>query len=112
MNKQDINLVNTRTWVLCNDGTNPRGFRELFMKEHGGKFYRNERQQWVWKEIEEKVNEPKVVYVVVDPEGNETIPENFQGYCRKYNLNKSALYGVAKGERKHHKNYTCYRKEV
>ena len=83
------------------------------MKEHGGKFtIAMQDSTGYGKKIEEKVNEPKAVYVVVDPEGNETIPENFQGYCRKNNLNKSALYGVAKGERKHHKNYTCYRKEV
>tara|TARA_R110000824_G_scaffold355256_2_gene542415 strand:- start:1638 stop:1973 length:336 start_codon:yes stop_codon:yes gene_type:complete len=111
MNKQDINLVNTRTWVLCNDGTNPHGYRKLFIKEHGGRFIRNERQQWLWKDVQEK-EEPKAIYVVVEPNGNEIIPENFQGYCRENNLNKSALYGVAKGDRKHHKNYTCYRKEV
>ena len=111
MDKQDINLVNTRTWVLCNDGTNPRGFRELFMKEHGGKFTMNSRRQWVWEEVVAN-KETKAIYVVVDPDGNEIIPENFQGFCRENDLNKSALYGVAKGDRKHHKNYTCYRKEV
>ncbi len=111
MNKQDINLVNTRTWVLCNDGTHPHAYRKLFIKEHGCRFIRNERQQWLWKDVQEK-EEPKAIYVVVEPNGNEIIPENFQGYCRENNLNKSALYGVAKGDRKHHKNYTCYRKEV
>ena len=111
MDKQDINYVNTRTWVLCNDGPNPRGFREMFMKEHGGKFTMNGRKHWVWEEVTE-TKEPKAIYVVVDPDGNEIIPENFQGFCRKNDLNKSALYGVAKGDRKHHKNYTCYRKEV
>ena len=111
MNKQDINLVNTRTWVRCNDGPHPRRFRESFVKEHGGNFVMNGRKHWVWEEVEEK-KEPKAIYVVVEPNGNEIIPENFQGYCRENNLNKSALYGVAKGDRKHHKNYTCYRKEV
>jgi len=53
----------------------------------------------------------KSLYIIMDPEGNETEIENFSKFCRDHNLNKSAMYEVARGKRKHHKKYTCRKKE-
>jgi len=53
----------------------------------------------------------KSLYIITDPEGNETKIENFSKFCRDHNLNKSAMYEVARGKRKHHKKYTCRKKE-
>ena len=53
----------------------------------------------------------KGLYIITDPEGNETEIENFSKFCRDHNLNKSAMYEVARGKRKHHKKYTCRKKE-
>jgi len=53
----------------------------------------------------------KGLYIITDPEGNETSVENFSKFCRDHGLNKSAMYEVARGNRKHHKQYTCRKKE-
>ena len=53
----------------------------------------------------------KGLYIITDPEGNETEIENFSKFCRDHKLNKSAMYEVARGQRKHHKKYTCRKKE-
>jgi hypothetical protein len=113
-NKEDAKFVNTTTWVLLNHDTHGVAHRKSFLSEHGGSFVKV-HQGYAWRDIPEEINvaaEPKTIYVIVDPEGKEIIPDNFQGFCRENNLNKSALYGVANGLRAHHKKYTCYRKEV
>jgi len=53
----------------------------------------------------------KRLYIITDPEGNETNVENFSEFCRQHGLNKSAMYEVARGKRNHHKKYTCRKKE-
>ena len=53
----------------------------------------------------------KSLYIITDPEGNETEIENFSKFCRDHKLNKSAMYEVARGKRKHHKKYKCRKKE-
>jgi len=113
-NKEDSKFVNTTTWVLLNHDTHGVAHRKLFLEQYGGSFIKV-HSGYTWRDISEEtevVVEPKMIYVVVDPEGNEIIPENFQGFCRENNLSKSALYAVANGIRAHHKKYTCYRKEV
>lgn len=53
----------------------------------------------------------KGLYIITDPEGNETEIENFSKFCRDHGLNKSAMYEVARGKRRHHKQYICRKKE-
>lgn len=108
-NKDDANYINTRTWVLLNHESDGALHRKKFTEHFGGLFEKRSRG-YVWLDKKEKT--PKSVIVVIDPEGNELTPDNFQGFCRENNLNKTAMYGVANGIRNHHKNYKCYRKEV
>tara|TARA_R100001510_G_C7543518_1_gene130096 strand:+ start:23 stop:490 length:468 start_codon:yes stop_codon:yes gene_type:complete len=61
--------------------------------------------------IKNSVANQKSLYIITDPEGNETEIENFSKFCRDHKLNKSAMYEVARGKRKHHKKYTCRKKE-
>jgi len=35
------------------------------------------------------------------------LTDNFTKFCRKNDLNKSAMYKVMSGERTHHKGFTC-----
>lgn len=44
-------------------------------------------------------------YTLIDPEGNEYIPEAFTVFCRERNLNPQNLRQVAKGKRHHHKGW-------
>jgi len=112
-NKDDARFINTRTWVLLNHEREGVLHRKNFIESFGGSFVRT-RQGFVWSEKSEEEEPKKVksVMVVIDPDGNEITPKNFQGFCRENNLNKTAMYGVANGIRNHHKNYKCYRKEV
>lgn len=61
--------------------------------------------------IKNAVANQKSLYIITDPEGNETEIENFSKFCRDHKLNKSAMYEVARGKRKHHKKYKCRKKE-
>ena len=106
-NKDDANFINTRTWVLLNHDRDGDFHRKQFVEQFNGKFVRT-NQGFFWDQTPVDPPKKKTLYVVVDPEGNEFVPKNFQGFCRENNLNKTALYAVANGLRNHHKNYNYH----
>ena len=134
-----VNIPNTMEWCKFNDNSKAGGFRQMFtitlqpsntmMRPNQAQVHFSNKQDVVEQpEIEydpkeafksrvtvdlEKKSEfkQKSLYIIVDPEGNETEIENFSKFCRDHNLNKSAMYEVARGKRKHHKKYTCRKKE-
>ena len=55
----------------------------------------------------ENVNPVSKMWKVVDPTGKVYIIEGLNKLCQEYNLCHSAMYRVAKGERKHHKRWRC-----
>jgi len=103
MNKDLINRRNTREWVKCNDDSKSHIHREAFLSEHGGEFVKS-GGVWEWRNIH--IDE-KTQYEFKDGDGNITIVENLSKFCRDNDLNKGAIHKVIKGERSHHKGYTC-----
>ena len=47
------------------------------------------------------------VWKVISPDGTEVVVKNLKLYCLDKELCADNLYAVAKGKRKHHKNYRC-----
>lgn len=47
----------------------------------------------------------KIFYKIIRPEGTIEIIKNLNQFCKDNNLNSSHMYDVARGRRKHHKNY-------
>jgi|TARA_Y100000310_G_C20582500_1_gene763719 hypothetical protein len=103
MNKDHINIKNTRIWVKCNEDAKAHLWRDKFISEHGGEFVKN-GQTWKWQNIH-KVEKSK--YELTDADGNITIVENLAKFCRENELNKGAIHKVIKGDRKQHKGFTC-----
>jgi len=103
MNKDHINRINSRTWVMCNGDSKSHIHRENFISEHGGEFVQNGRS-WKWQNIHTK---EKTKYELTDADGNVTIVENLAKFCREKELNKSAIHKIIKGDRKQHKGFTC-----
>ena len=103
MNKDLINRKNTREWIKCNDDARSHINRESFISEHGGEFVKSGRF-WEWRSIH--IDE-KTKYEFEDADGKITIVENLSKFCRDNDLNKGAIHKVIKGERSHHKGYTC-----
>lgn len=61
-----------------------------------------------------KVDKPQVNcerYHVKSPEGIEFCVIRLNNFAKEYNLNCACLSAVAKGKRKHHKNWTCIKIE-
>ena len=125
MNKDLVNKRNTREWVKMNDNSKSHLNRDRFIKEHGGAFER-EGKEWVWYEHSvlagPKVEVPTIVpepvtdtrlrqarkeFVFINKDGIEFLTDNFTKFCRKNDLNKSAMYKVMNGDRNHHKGFTC-----
>jgi len=107
MNKDMVNKRNSRTWVKMNDDSRASTNRDNFVSEHGGKFVKNGRF-WEWQNIHSSVNEDlKPLYEFKDENGVTYLVSNLMKFCRQNELNKSAIYKVMNGERKHHKGFTC-----
>ena len=101
--KDDINKVNTRTWVRINEDSRKEIYKKQFLDEHGGKFVVSGR--YVKWESEPEYLHEKTKYVVLNPENKLEIIEVFSRFCKEKNLNKAAMYGTLKGVRNHHKGY-------
>jgi len=103
MDKETVNIQNSRVWIKCNQDTRSNQWRNKFISEHGGEFVTVGRS-WKWQNIH---IEDKSKYELKDSDGKITIVENLSKFCRENELNKSAIHKVINGERTHHKGYTC-----
>jgi hypothetical protein len=105
LNKDDVNKMNTRTWVKLNEDSKKNHYQKMFLDKYGGCFKKVNRGL-IWEEV---VNEPqkkeKSVYRLFFPNDEEELVDNLAKFCRENNLNKSALYAILRGERKQHKGF-------
>ena len=105
LKKEEVNKVNSKTWVKMNDDSKKIMWRKKFLEEFGGKF---EGKLWI-ETVTEVENEPEVKetrkILVINPDGRVDEVENFTKYCRERELSRSAMYEVMKGLRKQHKGY-------
>ena len=98
--KEDVNKVNTPTWVRVNEDAQKQIYRKMFIEQFGGKFSQNGRML-KWQPIEITTDK----YVVLNPEEKIELVEVFSKFCRERQLNKAAMYGTLRGDRKQHKGY-------
>jgi len=110
MNKDLVNTRNTREWIKCNDDAKSHIWRNKFIEEHSGTFVQD-KKQWIWEEKEEivpdtRLKQTRKEYIFINKDGVEFLTDNFTKFCRKHDLNRSALIKVMSGERKHHKGFT------
>lgn len=101
--KEDINKINTRTWVRVNEDARRELYKKQFLDQHGGKFVVSGR--YVKWESEPEYMHITDKYVVQNSENKIEIIEVFSKFCRENDLNKAAMYGTLKGVRNHHKGY-------
>ena len=110
--KEHVNKINTPTWVKLNEDSYAENHRKIFVDTYGGVFDKVNRG-YVWKEVVQHiVTEPRPAeptkagkFIVIFPNGKEEVVENMTAFCRENNLNKSALYGILRGERRKHKGF-------
>ena len=98
--KEDVNKINTPTWVKVNEDARKIIHRKSFIEMFGGKFTRSGRML-KWQPVEDTIDK----YVIQTPDNRTEIVEVFSKYCRENDLNKAAMYGTLRGERKQHKGY-------
>lgn len=88
--------------------------RAKLLAKHGGR-WEQRGKQWFWNSMvnidiqffQKKVNEkPRKIYVFTDKEGIKYITDNFENFCKKHNLNSSAMWEVSSGKRKQFKGFT------
>ena len=101
--KEDVNKINTPTWVRINEDAQKNVHRQKFLEQFGGKFVPYGRLT-IWQPVMD-YSDKLDKYVVQTPENKIEITEVFSRYCRENNLNKAAMYGTLRGERKQHKGY-------
>tara|TARA_Y100000004_G_scaffold157289_1_gene182861 strand:+ start:947 stop:1309 length:363 start_codon:yes stop_codon:yes gene_type:complete len=104
--KNDVNKINTPTWIKMNDDSFSKGHRKKFLDIYSGTFERTNRG-YVWKQdvqdIELKPEKTTPKYIATHPNGIEEEVESITEFCREYDLNKTALYAILRGERRTHK---------
>tara|TARA_Y100000004_G_scaffold194516_1_gene259330 strand:+ start:2084 stop:2419 length:336 start_codon:yes stop_codon:yes gene_type:complete len=101
--KEDVNKVNTPTWVRLNEDSRKLQYRQMFMEQFGGKFIPYGRMT-IWQP-QQDYSDKLDKYVIQTPENKIEITEVFSKYCRENSLNKAAMYGTLRGDRKQHKGY-------
>ena len=105
LKREEVNKKYSYTWVKMNDDAASKMFRDQFISQFGGEF-----EGELWKEsVKEPKAKPEVKetrkILVINPDGEVDIVENFTKYCRERELSRSAMYEVMKGLRKQHKGY-------
>jgi hypothetical protein len=109
MNKDYVNRRNTRDWIKCNEDTKSAYWRDKFVEEHGGQFI-HEGKIWRWEEqkiiVDNRIKQERKEYIFINKDGVEFLTDNFAKFCRKNELNKSAMHQVIKGDRRQHKGFT------
>lgn len=100
-NPNNVNKINTRTWVKVNQDSRSSSHRNNFCQSFGGQFNKIGKY-FKWEELE---SEPERRIFIFECEGEVFEVENVLEFCRKHNLTKSALYEVITGKRKHHKKF-------
>lgn len=103
LKKEDINKVNTKTWVRINEDSRKELYKKQFIDTYGGEFVYNGRS-FVWKEGP-SYNHITDRYIIEKPDKTVDLVEVFSKYCKQNELNKAAMYGTLKGTRNHHKGY-------
>ena len=98
--KEDVNKINTPTWVRVNEDARKVMHRRSFLEMFGGKFDQS-GSMLKWQPVEDTTDK----YVIQTPDNRTEIVEVFSKYCRENDLNKAAMYGTLRGERKQHKGY-------
>lgn len=72
---------------------------------------RNQNPEYIRKQSESK-NHMKTEYLVISPTGQTFEVFGINQFCKNNDLAHSAMVAVAKGKRKHHKNWKCEYKSV
>jgi hypothetical protein len=98
--KEDVNRINSPTWVRMNEDARKLIHRRNFIETFGGRFI-EKGSVLKWQEVEDVSDK----YVIQTPDNRKEIVEVFSKYCRENDLNKAAMYGTLRGERKQHKGY-------
>lgn len=98
--KEDVNKINSPTWVRINEDSRKFIHRKSFLEMFGGKFDRS-GSMLKWQPVEDTTDK----YVIQTPDNRTEIVEVFSKFCRENDLNKAAMYGTLRGERKQHKGY-------
>ena len=96
-----INRRNTRDWIKCNEDSKSGYWRDKFLEEHGGQFIQ-EGRNWKWEETkiveDSRIKQERKEFVFINSDGVEFLTDNFTKFCRKNDLNKSAMYKVMSGD--------------
>lgn len=119
LNKKHVNIVNTPTWVSCNDDARASTWRQQFINENGGEFYKAPKGNWAWRETPKQEPQPILEtwlknqkVFVFDKDGSEVKVHNMTEYCRDNKYSRAALYEVTSGKRKSYKGHTYLRQTV
>jgi len=104
--KEEVNKINSPTWVRVNEDARKMIHRKNFVEMFGGEFVQTDKfgRTIKWQEsVDYSDNTDK--YVIETPDKKVELVEVFSKFCRENNLNKAAMYGTLRGERKQHKGY-------
>jgi len=105
---EDVNNKNSVTWTACNDDSRSKYWRSLFLEQYGGEFVK-EGKYWKW---EEPITKPYHYYLYSDVLNNVIKIDHMSNFCKKNNLNRSAMYEVMSGKRKQYKGYKYLGEEI
>lgn len=105
---EEVNNKNSVTWIACNDDSRSNYWRSLFLDKYGGEFIK-EGRYWKWQELQ---NKPYHYYLYSDASDHIVKIDHMSDFCKKNNLNRSAMYEVKTGKRKQYKGYKYLGEEI
>lgn len=107
--KEQINKVNSPTWVACNDDAKSTLWRQQFVNDFGGEFIKE--RYWKWQEVQKPVEKRKIItpntkFFLFLKENSVVRVHNMTDFCRRNNYSRAAMYEVINGKRKSYKGHT------
>ena len=110
--KEEVNKINSPTWVRVNEDARKVLHRKAFIQKFGGEFveYRRSGKNMLKWQLTEDYSDKSDQYIIQTPENTIEIVEVFSKFCRENELNKAAMYGTLRGDRNHHKGYKLIKK--
>lgn len=99
----EVNRRGSKTWLMMNDNSKARFFREQFVSRNGGSFYR-EGRNWQWRS---PVTEKNGYWLKRVDNGEKVFFESMTEFGNKHGLTPVKICELMNGKRKTYKGWTA-----
>ena len=99
----EVNMPNSRLWIMMNDNSKSAMLRNRFISKHGG-FFTKEGKHWKWVS---PVTEKNGYWLKRVDTGEKVFFETMKEFSEKYDISNVKICELLNGKRKTYKGWTA-----